>query len=130
MDRAETLALARRSTDDWFKTDHPHPEEECAADAAALALIDAVLSEVDDDALRDYEPEDAGFFAHTTGIHPAYFWPEALVSHELFTTLGWLGHYQRRRFVTMPVDVADYLTDTIRRGPDGGAAVREPLLAR
>ena len=130
MDSAETLALARRSPDDWFKTDIAGPEEERAADAAALAFIDAVLSEVDDDALRDFDPEDAGVLAHTTGIHPAYFWPEALVSHELFTTLGWLGHYQRRRPVTMPVDVADYLADTIQRGPDSVAAVREPLLAR
>ena len=129
MDSAETLALARRSPDDWFKTEIAGPEEERAADAAALALIDAVLSEVDDDALRAFDPDDAGVFAHTTGIHPAYLWPEALVSHELFTTLGWLGHYQRRRPVTMPVDVADYLADTIQRGPEGVATVREPLLA-
>ncbi len=130
MDNAEALALARRSPDDWFKTEIAGLEEERAADAAALAFIDAVLSEVDDDALRDFDPEDAGTFAHTTGIHPAYFWPEALVSHELFTAIGWLGHYQRRRPVTMPVDVADYLADTILRGRDNVAAVREPLFAR
>lgn len=130
MNSAEMLALARRSPDDWFKTDIAGPEVERAADAAALAFIDAVLSEVDDDALRDFDPEEAGIFAHTTGIHPAYFWPEALISHELFTAIGWLGHCQRRRPVTMPADVVDYFADTILRGPDGVAAIREPLFAR
>ncbi len=64
-----------------------------------------------------------GFILLTSG-------PEALLSHELFTTLGWLGHFQRRTPVTMPPDVADYLADTIVRGPDGVLRVREPLLAR
>ena len=130
MNNAETLALARRSPDDWFRTETAGPEAERAADLAALALIDAVLSELDDDALRPFDPDDAGIFAHTTGIHPAYFWPEALLSHELFTAIGWLGHYQRRRPVTMPADVVDYFADTVRREPDGAVRVREPLLAR
>ena len=130
MSCVEALALARRSPDDWFNGEIAGPEAGRAADVAAVALIDAVLSELDDDALRHFDPEDAGILAHATGVHPAYLWPEALLSHELFTAIGWLGHYQRRRPVPMPIDVVDYFADTIVRGPDGTAALREPLLAR
>ncbi len=130
MNSAETLALARRSPNDWFETEIAGAEAGRAADAEAVTFIDAVLSELDDDTLRDFDPEDAGTFAYTTGIHPAYLWPQALPSHELFTAIGWLGHYQRRRPVTMPIDVVDYFADTILRGPDGIAALREPLFAR
>ena len=130
MDDVETLAIARRSRNDWFKTDAPGPGAERAAESAVLAFIDAVSSEVNDGALRDFALEDAALFAHATGIHPAYVWPEALLSHEFFTALGWLGHYQRRRFVTMPSDVVDYFADTIVLNHDGVAELREPLLAR
>ena len=130
MDDTEALAIARRSRDDWFTTDAARSQAERDAEAAVLAFIDTVLSEVDDGSLRDFDPDDAAVFAHTTGIHPAYLWPEALLSHELFTALGWLGHYQRRKPVTMPPDVVDYFADTILRRPDGIAGLREPLFAR
>ena len=130
MDHGETLALARRSRDDWFMTDSAFPEAERAGESAVLAFIDSVLSEVHDGSLREFKRVDAAAFAYATGIHPAYLWPEALLSHELFTAMGWLGHYQRRRVVTMPPDVGDYLADTILWKPDGAAVVREPLFAR
>ena len=126
----EILALDRRSRDDWFETDAARPGAERAAELAVLAFIDTVSSEIDDGALRTFDFEDAAVFAHATGIHPAYVWPEALVSHELFTALGWLGHHQRKRPVTMPPDVADYFADTILLDPDDVPMVREPLFAR
>ncbi len=130
VDGLPALDLARPAPACASNADLAGPETERDVDGEALAFIDAILSEIDRGALRDFDPGDAALFAHATGLHPAYIWPEALVSHELFTTIGWLGHYRRRRIVAMPVDVADYFADTIQRRPDGVVTVREPLVAR
>ncbi len=129
-DCAATLATACRSRDGGLETGTSRRDMEHATASAVPALVAMVLAEVGGTALRDFDPADAAAFAHTTGVHPAYFWSEALLSHELFTALGWLGHFQRRRHVTMPPDVVDYFADTILRGPDGVLGVREPLLGR
>lgn len=82
-------------------------------DKAILELLDQLLAEIDADGVRAYDPESAALFAFTTGIHPAYIWCEALLSHEVFKAMGWLGHLARGRPAFMPRDVALYVNDVV-----------------
>ena len=86
------------------------------------------------DALRlgmtpSYEPQLAASLAFWIGLHPVYVWQEALLSHEMFLTLGWLGLLRYRGGAWMPAAVAEYLFDVMEIDPSGHHHVAEPLFA-
>ena len=86
------------------------------------------------DALRlgmtlPYEPQLAASLAFWIGLHPVHVWQEALLSHEMFLTLGWLGLLRYRGGAWMPAAVAEYLFDVIEIDSSGHYHVAEPLLA-
>ena len=76
-----------------------------------------------------YESKLAASLAFWIGLHPLYIWQEALLSHEMFLTLGWLGHVRHRGGAWMPAAVAEYLVDVIAIDAVGFHNVNEPLVA-
>ncbi len=100
-----------------------------AREAEALGLVDAIASEIAAGGLRGYDSDVATRFVYWTGIHPVYLWPEALLSHDLYTAVGWIGHAERYARALMTRDIAEYFSATIARDPDGTTRVLDPRLA-
>ncbi len=95
---------------------------------AAAKRLHRLLAGLSDGRSIEFEIGLAADVAFWGAVHPVYLWPEALPSHQLFTTLGWLGFYARGRGVFMPKDVAEYLVDTIRPDEfDGVFRIADPL---
>ncbi len=131
----EMMALGAREHGPWFAGAGPGPVRSVSPDRAldegeAFALVVALRGEIDRGALRPLDRDEAAIFAVVTGIHPAYLWPEALLSHEFYTAAGWLGHLWRRGRADMPRDLADYFDDVLDAGGDGPPGTRDPHLAR
>ena len=137
---AEIAELGAKENDCWFPS-HPTARSEALAahrrptdgvvdDREAFALVNALSCEIDAGALRVFDCGSAAIYSFIVGIHAAYLWPEALLSHELYTAVGWLGHLWRGREARMPGDLAEYFEDVIGLAPDGTPVVRDRLLAR
>jgi hypothetical protein len=97
---------------------------------AALIAIDELLCALDAGDRPAYDVGQAARFAFWTGVHPVYVWPQALLSHQLFTTIGWLGHCARGRCAVLPPDIAEFLLDSIVKDRNGGYRVSDPILER
>ncbi|WP_158809362.1 hypothetical protein [Beijerinckia sp. L45] len=82
-------------------------------DLNALNLLDALLCSIKTESVGPFSEATAAEFAFRTGIHPAYIWPEALLSNQLFTAVGWLGYVARGRGARMSHDMAEYLLDVL-----------------
>ena len=72
---------------------------------------------------------DMARFAYLTGVHPAYVWPQAATLAGWGATAAWLGALARRGAAFVPTEVAEYFADVAPVGPDGAAAIRDPLIA-
>ncbi|WP_131195609.1 hypothetical protein [Lichenihabitans psoromatis] len=101
-----------------------------AFEQAALSLLDEVVDETMTERLRPFDGTTATMLAFHSGVHPAYLWPAAALSHARETSAGWLGHVARGRPAMMPHDVAEYFIDVIdpRQGSDD--AVRDPVMGQ
>ena len=71
------------------------------------------LVDLQGDAIPSYDEDHALLVSFFCGVHPAYIWPEALLSHERFTTFTWLGKAYRCRRAFVPQEVASYLCDVL-----------------
>ena len=135
---ADMAVLGRQEHERWFPGDAADPSPAAprtvsgrpVREREALALVAALRREIDDAALRTFDPDVAALFAFTTGIHAAYLWPDALLSHEFYTAVGWLGHLSRGRRADMPADLAEYFDDVIDVASDGTPQIRDRHLAR
>ena len=108
------------------------PDSKVAERASAIlspSILDGLLREIDKGTLRRFDTEVAALFTFSTGIHAVYLWPEALLSHEFFTAVGWLGHVRRGRRATMPKDLAEYFVDVLVRSVLDTVTVRDRLLS-
>ena len=79
------------------------------ADAELFEALVAGLSRP----LPLFTAENAALVASQSGIHPAYMWPEALLTHDRFATIAWLGQIGRCRRALIPPEVATTLADII-----------------
>lgn len=127
---ADMTALGAREHDAWFQPDRSAAVRSIIDETEAFALVGALQREMSGAALRPFDHATAALFSFTTGIHAAYLWPEALLSHEFFTAAGWLGLVWRCGAADMPSDLAEYFDDVIDHGPDGAWIVRDAFLAR
>lgn len=82
-----------------------------------LAFLDGVLSGIQCRRLPAWDEPSEALLAFGAGIHPAYLWPQAAVSHARGTAAGWLGHLDRGRTALMPMIVAEYVLDALGGGP-------------
>jgi hypothetical protein len=101
----------RRFARNFTVSDHDRWREE-----EALAFVDSILWDSRNGTLGSFQERRATYVAFFTGIHPVYLWPEAMLSHELFTAVGWLGHLSRGRQALMPADIAQYFLEVIEGG--------------
>lgn len=137
---ADIAELGAAENDRWFPfhpavrseafAAHLRPADGVVGDLEAFALVNALSREIDAGALRSFDCGSAAIYSFTAGIHAAYLWPEALLSHEFYTAVGWLGHLWRGREARLPGDLAEYFGDVIDLAPDGTPVVRDRLLAR
>ena len=79
----------------------------------ALAFVDSILWDSRNGSLGPFQERRAAYVAFFTGMHPVYLWAEAMLSHELYTAVGWLGHLSRGRQALMPADIAQYFLEVI-----------------
>ena len=117
--------------------------------AAAAAAIDAeanaerprpfgVAGPADADFLRRVVSPERSFaadawdmarFAYLTGVHPAYVWPQAATLAEWGAAAAWLGALARHGAAFLPEEVAEYFADVAPADAEGGATIRDPLIA-
>ena len=65
------------------------------------------------EATAQFSERDARRVALVSSVHPAFVWPEALVSHDRFATFAWLGCLGRARRALVPPEVAGYIVETV-----------------
>lgn len=87
--------------------------ERVAAERRLLALLDALLDDVQRGVAPAWSEDREAWFAFGSGIHPAYLWAESAGSPDRGCAAAWLGHLDRGRTALMPPAVADYLTDAV-----------------
>jgi hypothetical protein len=112
----------------WFG-DGPQGGQSDSRESDMLLFADNLLWRVKNDAVGRFSEKKAASIAFVTGIHPFYFWPETLPSHERFTAIGWLGYLNRGRRAYMPIDIAQYFVDVIQANRDGQLLVRDASAA-
>lgn len=61
-----------------------------------------------------FSERDAVRVALVSGVHPAFVWSEALVSHDRFAAFAWLGCLGRARRALLPPEVAGYIVETFQ----------------
>jgi hypothetical protein len=98
-------------------------------EAEAALYIDRLLAELRTGTLPPFREDGSARFAYWTGVHPVYLWPEALVSHELFTAIGWLGYSIRGRGAMLPRDIAEYFCQVLVRDGSGTYCTDDEILA-
>lgn len=81
------------------------------AERSVLTVLDGILCAIQRDEKPRWSLEAEVLLAFGAGVHPAYVWPEAALSHARGTTAGWLGFLDRGRPALMPLVVAEYLTE-------------------
>lgn len=84
-----------------------------SAERSVLTVLDRVLHAIQRGEEPRWSQEAEALLAFGAGVHPAYVWPEAALSHARGTTAGWLGFLDRGRPALMPLVVAEYLTDEL-----------------
>ena len=84
-----------------------------AANRNIPALLQGLLTDLLAGRTPTYDDDTAALAAFGSGIHPAYFWPEAAVCAGRGVVAGWLGHLNRGRAAFVPEMVAEYLEDTL-----------------
>lgn len=94
-----------------------------------LARLKALLATLRLSLTPVYCSQLAASLAVQIGLHPAYVWDEALLSSEMFLTLGWLGLLLDRGSAWMPAAVAEYFADVIGIDDVGHLYISEPLIA-
>lgn len=139
MPQTECLNMGRDKEPDWFAAkfrmstltgssksfDHDAHEED-----AAIAVIDELLVMSRSRSRLTFDEPTAARIAFWAGIHPVYFWPEALLSHQRFTALGWLGHCARGRDAFQTADIAEYFSEIIRSDAYEMKQIHDDTLAR
>lgn len=103
----------------------PASRDALACEDRALAFLSTMMPRLESAAGGGFDPALATTFAFHAGLHPAYVWPEALLSHERETAAGWLGLLSRGRPALVPLDVADYLVDILKLGACGSFTVTD-----
>ena len=83
------------------------------AERTLLTLLDEILFAVQRNADLNFDAAFEAQFAFGSGIHPAYLWPECLLSHARGMTAAWLGHLDRGRAALMPPTVAEYVIEAL-----------------
>ena len=95
---------------------------------AGADLVAALAQAAIPAAVPPFSDDSAALVAFFTGVHPAYIWPEALLSHDRFATVGWLGHVERHGRALMPLEVAQYVLEVIVHA-SGGFGLVDPRLS-
>lgn len=67
-------------------------------------------------------------FAYLSGVHPAYVWSSAVCLAYWGTTAAWLGVLARSDRAYMPIEVAEYVVDTVAE-INGVVVVKDSSLA-
>jgi hypothetical protein len=98
---------------DWFG-DGVRGERAKAIESDMLLFADELLWRAQNNTIGRFGERKAASTGFVTGIHPFYFWPEALPMHERFAAIGWLGYLNRGRRAYMPIDIAEYFLDIIQ----------------
>lgn len=121
--------VAARRQRDWFADDDavtwllrrvgllPVAARRVDAERKVLTFLDGVLSDIQGLRLPPWDESSEVLLAFGAGIHPAYLWPQAAVSHARGTAAGWLGHLDRGRTALMPMEVAHYVLDALGGRP-------------
>ena len=87
-------------------------EPDARIDEEGRACVERLLETADWRA-APFRERDAALVAFFTGVHPAFIWREALLSHDRFAAFAWLGHAFQNQRAYLPREVAIYFLDVL-----------------
>jgi hypothetical protein len=92
-------------------------------------FLRSLVSEDPSPVQLDANEPDMARFAYLTGVHPAYLWPAAATLAYWGTAVAWLGSLARCGAAMVPIEVADYFSETLVADVDRSVRHCDPLIA-